>query len=132
MLEPAASGHVFGPTESVLPTLAAGWADLSVTSPPYWKMRDYGPEECFAYHDLVEAEVVPLLRELDEQRKERLGVEPLRDPEVDELRLAVGTDEDVRGLDVAVDDVRVVRHGEGRGHLLHQVERPPEPFGSRL
>ena len=39
---------------------------------------DYTPQDCFAYHRAVEEYVVPLLRELDGQRQDKLSVEPLR------------------------------------------------------
>lgn len=39
---------------------------------------DYTPEDCNAFHDAVERAVVPLLRDLQRQRKESLGVDPLR------------------------------------------------------
>lgn len=42
------------------------------------KQRDYGPEECYAYHDLIEAEVVPLVREISEDLRDRLGVDSYR------------------------------------------------------
>ncbi|CAN5347540.1 M3 family oligoendopeptidase [soil metagenome] len=39
---------------------------------------DYTPEECFKFHDSISSEVVPLLEELAERRKELLGVDTLR------------------------------------------------------
>lgn len=39
---------------------------------------DYTPEDCFAFHESVKQEVVPLLDELAKERKEKLGVDPLR------------------------------------------------------
>ncbi len=39
---------------------------------------DYTPEDCFRYHEAVEQHIVPLIHELDKERKNGLGVEPLR------------------------------------------------------
>ncbi|MBY0435806.1 MAG: M3 family oligoendopeptidase, partial [Cyclobacteriaceae bacterium] len=39
---------------------------------------DYTPQDCFAFHDSISSEVVPLLEELAEKRKEQLNVEALR------------------------------------------------------
>lgn len=48
---------------------------------------DYGPEDCERFHDAIEAEVVPLLRELQGERRRVLGLETLRpwDTSVDPL-----------------------------------------------
>ena len=47
------------------------------------------------------------------------------EPEVaDEGRLAVGAEEDVAGLDVAVDESGVVGGVEGCGDLRDEVDRP--------
>ena len=39
---------------------------------------DYTPEDCFHYHEAVEQYIVPLIHELDKERKKGLRVEPLR------------------------------------------------------
>jgi len=39
---------------------------------------DYTPQDCFNFHQAVEEHVVPLLRELDRDRKTKLSVDPLR------------------------------------------------------
>ncbi len=39
---------------------------------------DYTPEDCFRFHEAVEKHLVPLVRELDGERMEKLGVGPLR------------------------------------------------------
>lgn len=39
---------------------------------------DYTPEDCVRFHDAVEEYIVPLARELDAERKRKLGVEILR------------------------------------------------------
>jgi oligoendopeptidase F len=39
---------------------------------------DYTPEDCVRFHKAVERHIVPLARELDEERKRKLKVEPLR------------------------------------------------------
>lgn len=42
------------------------------------KRFDYTPEHCRQFHTSVETIVVPLLRRIDEQRRQTLGVDPLR------------------------------------------------------
>ena len=39
---------------------------------------DYTPQDCLAFHDAVERAAVPALRALQKERKESLGVDPLR------------------------------------------------------
>jgi len=39
---------------------------------------DYTPKDCLLFHEAVENSVVPLMRELQGQRRELLGVKPLR------------------------------------------------------
>lgn len=39
---------------------------------------EYTPENCFAYHKAIEQWIVPLLRDLQEARRRRLGLEKLR------------------------------------------------------
>ena len=39
---------------------------------------DYTPQDCANFHDSVQAETVPLLNQIAIERKEKLGVEPLR------------------------------------------------------
>jgi oligoendopeptidase F len=39
---------------------------------------DYGPKECFAFHEGVEKHVVPLVRSFDDKRREQLGLPALR------------------------------------------------------
>jgi len=39
---------------------------------------DYGPDDCIAFHNAVEQEVVPVLRQLNAERAELLGLEKLR------------------------------------------------------
>lgn len=42
------------------------------------KLRDYDADACFAFHQLVEEEVLPLVEELENRNREKLGVETLR------------------------------------------------------
>lgn len=46
---------------------------------------DYTPEDCFSFHEAIEKEVVPLLKEQAEKRKEALGLSELKpwDTDVD-------------------------------------------------
>ena len=39
---------------------------------------DYGPEDCVAFHDAIEKHVMPMLRELQAERRELLGLPALR------------------------------------------------------
>ena len=39
---------------------------------------DYTPDDCLAFHDAIEQEMVPLLRELHDERKASLGIESLK------------------------------------------------------
>jgi oligoendopeptidase F len=39
---------------------------------------DYTPEDCFKFHDAIETEVMPVLRQLQAERKKQLGLETLR------------------------------------------------------
>lgn len=39
---------------------------------------DYGPEDCLRFHESVETEIMPVIRLLQSERRERLGVETLR------------------------------------------------------
>lgn len=44
---------------------------------------DYTPQDCYAFHGAIETEVVPILREQAQQRKEALGLETLRPWDMD-------------------------------------------------
>jgi oligoendopeptidase F len=65
--------------------LNAGFADFRDYSFASLGRFDYTKEDCFRFHDAVQAEVVPFLSGLEEQRKQKLGVDSLRpwDLEVD-------------------------------------------------
>lgn len=39
---------------------------------------DYGPEECLRFHEAIEAEVVPVIRTLQAERRRKIGVAELR------------------------------------------------------
>ncbi len=60
----------------------------------------------------------------------RLGGEILGEAPVDDHRLAERADEDVGGLEVAVDDALAVRVGHGLGHR-HHVREQPKPLRQR-
>ncbi len=85
---------------------------------------DYGPSDCERFHDAIEAEVMPLQRELQRARRRQLGVDPLRpwDTAVDPLnrpplrpfadgaRLEQGTQEIFDRLDAGLAaDFRLMR-----------------------
>ena len=42
------------------------------------KMRDYSPDECFAYHEIVAKEVVPLAKEISENTRKKLGLDTMK------------------------------------------------------
>lgn len=42
------------------------------------KMRDYGPDACTQYHELIAEEVVPLATEINEMLRDKLGLESWR------------------------------------------------------
>lgn len=44
---------------------------------------DYTPQDCYAFHGAIETEVVPILREHAQQRKEALGLDTLRPWDMD-------------------------------------------------
>jgi oligoendopeptidase F len=39
---------------------------------------DYGPDDCYKFHDAIEEEIMPLFRELQRERRELLGLDSLR------------------------------------------------------
>lgn len=58
--------------------LNAGFANFRDYMFKAYGRFDYTPQDCFAFHDSVASEVVPVLEELAENRKHELGVEALR------------------------------------------------------
>lgn len=79
----------------------AGYCNYRDYAFPLRGRFDYTPADCEAFHAAIEAELVPLLRELQEERRRRLGVETLRpwDLKVDvENRPPLRPFEDVEGL----------------------------------
>ena len=58
--------------------LNAGFANFRDYMFKAYGRFDYTPQDCFAFHDSVAYEVVPVLEELAENRKHELGVEALR------------------------------------------------------
>lgn len=44
---------------------------------------DYGPKECYSFHESIEKVVVPVLREQSDSRKETLGIESLKPWDLD-------------------------------------------------
>jgi oligoendopeptidase F len=43
-----------------------------------YRRFDYTPEDCLAFHQAIESQVVPLARQLQEERRQRLGLDKLR------------------------------------------------------
>ena len=58
--------------------LAAGFKDFRDYTFALYERFDYTPEDCLAFHDAIEQHVVPLARELNEERRKKLGVDKLR------------------------------------------------------
>ncbi|HEV3270857.1 MAG TPA: M3 family oligoendopeptidase [Candidatus Methylacidiphilales bacterium] len=57
---------------------AAGFADFRAYTFASYERFDYTPEDCLRFHDAIEHHVVPLARELQEERRRKLGVGRLR------------------------------------------------------
>jgi len=57
---------------------AAGFPDFRAYTFANYERFDYTPEDCLRFHDAVEHNVVPLARELQEERRRKLGLERLR------------------------------------------------------
>ncbi len=57
---------------------AAGFSDFRAYTFANYERFDYTPEDCLRFHDAVEHHVVPLARELQEERRKKLGLDRLR------------------------------------------------------
>lgn len=57
---------------------AAGFSDFRAYTFANYERFDYTPEDCLRFHGAVEHHVVPLVRELQEERRRKLGVDRLR------------------------------------------------------
>jgi oligoendopeptidase F len=57
---------------------AADFPDFRAYTFANYERFDYTPEDCLKFHDAIEHHIVPLMRELQQDRKKRLGVESLR------------------------------------------------------
>jgi oligoendopeptidase F len=57
---------------------AAGFPDFRAYTFANYERFDYTPEDCLHFHDAVEHHIVPLVRELQRERKAKLGVDTLR------------------------------------------------------
>lgn len=42
------------------------------------KLRDYDEGACFAFHELIEEEVLPLVKEVEERNRQKLGIDRIR------------------------------------------------------
>lgn len=100
--------------------------------------RDYDPQACFAFHELVEAEVLPLVHEIYEWQKERLGLERMRpwdtsaDPDGREPLAPFGTaDELIEGVGRMMKrlDPELGRQFEALGPYLDLDSRPHKEQG---
>ncbi len=58
--------------------LAAGFKDFRDYTFANYERFDYTPDDCLRFHDAVEHHIVPLARELQEERRKKLGLEKLR------------------------------------------------------
>ena len=57
---------------------AAGFSDFRAYTFASYERFDYTPEDCLRFHNAVEHHIVPLARELQAERRKKLGVEKLR------------------------------------------------------
>ncbi len=57
---------------------AADFPDFRAYTFANYERFDYTPEDCLRFHDAVEHNIVPLVRELQKERQKKLGVETLR------------------------------------------------------
>ena len=57
---------------------AAGFSDFRAYTFASYERFDYTPEDCLRFHAAVEHHIVPLARELQEERRQKLGLEKLR------------------------------------------------------
>ena len=58
--------------------LAAGFPDFRAYTFASYERFDYTPDDCLRFHDAIEHQIVPLARELQEERRQKLGVDTLR------------------------------------------------------
>jgi oligoendopeptidase F len=57
---------------------AAGFSDFRAYTFAHYERFDYTPDDCLRFHDAIEHHIVPLARELQNERKEKLGLDQLR------------------------------------------------------
>ena len=78
--ERAALDHIYDEMVKLRDAAArnAGFSDFMEYTFAKKDRFDYTPADCARFHDAVEEYLVPLSRELDSKRKEKLGVEQLR------------------------------------------------------
>jgi len=57
---------------------AAGFPDFRAYTFAHYERFDYTPEDCLRFHDAIAHHVVPLVRELQEERRRKLGLDRLR------------------------------------------------------
>jgi oligoendopeptidase F len=58
--------------------LAAGFDNFRDYTFANYERFDYTPDDCLRFHDAIEHHVVPLMRELQAERRRKLGIDPLR------------------------------------------------------
>lgn len=58
--------------------LAADFSDFRAYTFANYERFDYTPEDCLRFHDAVEHHIVPLARELQEERRQKLHLDKLR------------------------------------------------------
>ena len=76
---------------------------------------------------LLRGEVIRRAHDFAMQGEARLVTgEVQRQPEIEQLRLQVGTHQDVARLEVAVDHLAPVQKAHGQGHLAHQLHFLPQ------
>ena len=58
--------------------LTAGFKDYRDYMFASYERFDYTPEDCFRFHEAIEHHIVPLTHQLEEERREKMGLEKLR------------------------------------------------------
>ncbi len=58
--------------------LAAGFTDYRAYSFASYERFDYTPQDCLDFHETIERLMVPLCRQMQEERRQKLGLETLR------------------------------------------------------
>ncbi len=99
---------------------------------------DYGPDDCFRFHDAVEKQIVPLVREVYRERQKELGLDSLRpwdlavDPHGEApLRPFKTTSELVHGCEQVFEKVHPNFSEDFRRMMKSEPVGPGEPYSGK-